>query len=107
MHCSTCRHPIRPATFVEDTLFFHYIILAFHQESSFLMCVDLSLGLFLMPVLHGPYNNFSVVQLKIRDGDTSRSSFIVEDCFSYPAFSVFPYKVEYCSFNVCKEFLEY
>jgi hypothetical protein len=23
---------------------------------------------------------------KIRDGDTSRSSFIVQDCFSYPVF---------------------
>lgn len=42
----------------------------------------------------------SIVDLEIRDGDTSRSSFIVQDCFSYPGLFVFPYKTEYCSFEV-------
>ena len=34
----------------------------------------------------------SVVQLEIEEGDTSSSSFIIQDCFSYPGFSVFSYK---------------
>ena len=33
--------------------------------------------------------------LEIRGSDTSGSSFIVQDCFSYPGFFVFPYVVEY------------
>ena len=46
----------------------------------------------------------SVVEFEVKDCDTSRSSLIVKDCFSYPWFFVFPYEVEYCSFKVCKEF---
>jgi hypothetical protein len=49
------------------------------------------------------YYYCSVVQLEIRDGDTSRSSFIVQDCFSYPRFFGFLYEVENCYFNVCKK----
>lgn len=45
----------------------------------------------------------SVVDLKIRDGDTSRKSFIVQDYFIYSEFFVLPYNVEYCSFTVHKE----
>lgn len=46
------------------------------------------------------YYDCSVVQLEIRDSDTSRSSFIVQDSFSYPELFVFPYEVENCSLNV-------
>ena len=46
-----------------------------------------------------PYS--CVVELEIRGADTSRSSFIVQDCFSSLEF--FPYEVEYCSFKDCKE----
>jgi hypothetical protein len=45
--------------------------------------------------------------------DTSRSSFIFHVCFNYPGFvlvvggglcvCVFPYEVENCPFNLCKE----
>ena len=56
-----------------------------------------------MPIPCCYYYYCSAVQLEIRDGDTSRSSFIVQDCFSYPRFFVFPYEVEHCSFKVCKE----
>jgi hypothetical protein len=31
------------------------------------------------------------------------NSFIIQDCSSYPGFFVFPYEVENCSFEVCKE----
>jgi hypothetical protein len=30
-----------------------------------------------------------IVQLEVKDGDTSRSSFMVQDCFSYPVFCLF------------------
>jgi hypothetical protein len=36
----------------------------------------------------------SVVQLEIRADDTSRSSFVVQDCFSYPEFVFFHMKLK-------------
>ena len=48
----------------------------------------------------------SIVELEIRDGDTSGSSFTVQDCFSYPVFCLFvcfSIEVDYCSFKVCEE----
>ena len=45
------------------------------------------------------YHYCFVVQLEVRDGDSSRS-FIVQDCFGYPVFLVFPYEVENFSFHV-------
>jgi hypothetical protein len=42
-----------------------------------------------MPIPCSFYYYFSVVQLKIRDSDTSSSSFIVQDCFIYHEFLVF------------------
>ena len=44
----------------------------------------------------------SVVEFEVRDCDASRSSFIVQDCFGYPEF-IYPYAVEYCSFEVGEE----
>jgi hypothetical protein len=32
------------------------------------------------------YHYCSVVQLEVRDGNSSRSSFITQDCFGYPLF---------------------
>ena len=62
-----------------------------------------------MPIPYSFYYDCSVVQLEVRDGDASRSSFIVQDCFSYPVFvfylfvCFFPYKVDSFSFMVCKK----
>ena len=36
----------------------------------------------------------SVVDLEVRDSDASGSSFVVQDCFDYPGFLVFPCEVE-------------
>jgi hypothetical protein len=44
------------------------------------------------------YHYCSVKQLEVRDGDTSRNSFIVQDCFGYSVL-LFPYEVENCSFR--------
>ena len=44
------------------------------------------------------YHCCSVVELEVRDGDSPRSSFIVENCFHYSDF--FPYEVENCSMSM-------
>jgi hypothetical protein len=44
------------------------------------------------------YHNCSVVQLKVRDGDSPRSSFIIENSFCYPGFFVIPDEFGNCSF---------
>lgn len=41
------------------------------------------------------------------DGDSSWSSFIVQDCFGYPGFIILPYEGENCSVRVCKKLLEF
>jgi hypothetical protein len=45
----------------------------------------------------------SVVQLEIKDSDTSSSSFIVQDCFRYSRLFVISYEVENFLFKDCKE----
>jgi hypothetical protein len=75
--------------------------------------VDLSLDLlldfiyqpvFFMPVPRSFYCYSSVVQLEAMDGGTSRSSIIVQDCFSYAGFCfVFLCEVEYYPFKIYKE----
>jgi hypothetical protein len=42
-----------------------------------------------IPILCNFYYYCSVLQLKVRNDDTSRSSFILQDCFSYAGFFVF------------------
>jgi hypothetical protein len=56
-----------------------------------------------MPIICRFYYDCSAVQFEIRDGGISRSSFTVQNYFSHPGVSVFPYKVENCSFKVRKE----
>ena len=48
----------------------------------------------------------SIIELVVWDGNASRSSFIIQDCFSYSGFFVvvvFLHEVDYCSFQVCEE----
>ena len=56
-----------------------------------------------MPIPRYFYDYGSILELEARDGDASGSPFIEQDYFGYPWFSVFPYEVEYCSFEVCEE----
>ena len=56
-----------------------------------------------MPVSSCFHYYSSIVELEVRDGDPSGSSFIVQDRFGYPGFFDFAYEVEYCSFEVCEE----
>jgi hypothetical protein len=94
-HSSTCRNPVRLAPFVEDTFFFPLQFSVLCQKSNLHKHVALLLVLrfdFIdQPVIFMPVTcwvffslfSFSVVQPEIRDGDISRSSFIIQDCFSY------------------------
>ena len=50
------------------------------------------------------YNHYpSVVQIEVRNGDFSRSSFSVENCFHYPAIFVIPDEFEIYSLYLCDE----
>ena len=44
-----------------------------------------------------------ITELNVRDGDASRGSFIVQDCFGYPWIFIFSYEVDYCSLKVFEE----
>ena len=49
------------------------------------------------------YCDFAV-EFEVWNHNASRSFLIVQTCFGYPGFFTFPYEIEYCSFEVCKEF---
>jgi hypothetical protein len=89
LHSSTCRHLVRSAPFVEDAFFFPLYGFGFFvkKKSSVCRCVGLSVSIL---ISCSSYHYYPVVQLEVRGGDTSRSSFNVHDCFSYPKF-FFPY----------------
>jgi hypothetical protein len=66
-----------------------------------ILLINLNLSVF-MKISCGFYYYSSVVQFEIRDCDTSKSSFIVQDCFNFPVLFVFLYQAEYCYFIFCK-----
>jgi hypothetical protein len=49
------------------------------------------------------YYNDLVVHLKMGNDDMLSSSFIIQNCFSYPGCFVFPHKDENCPFKICQE----
>ena len=57
-----------------------------------------------MPVPSSFHYCSSVLDLDVKDGDPSGSSFIVQDSYDYPGFFAFSYEVDYCSLKVCEEF---
>ena len=44
-----------------------------------------------------------IVQFEIREDDIFKSSFIIQNFFSYPGYFVFPYEAENCLFNFCEK----
>ena len=57
-----------------------------------------------VPIPCGFYHYCSEIQLEIRDGDSTRNYFIVENCFPYASFVfVIPDEFANCSFYLCEE----
>ena len=102
-----------PAPFIKDAFFFTLYNFSFFVKNQELLGVWINIRIFdliplfnlsvFMPVPSCFQYCSSVIEFDVRDGDTSRSSFIVQDCFGYRGFFVFPYEVDYCSFKVCEE----
>ena len=103
-----------PAPFAEDAFFLPlYIFSSFVKNHVFINLwvniwvfysiplVDFSV---FMPVSSCFYYCSSVIELDVRDGNASRISFIVQDCFGFPGFFVSPNKLDYFSLKGCKEF---
>jgi hypothetical protein len=56
-----------------------------------------------VPVPHSFYQNCSVLELKVRQGDSTRGSFIVESSFSYPRYFIFLDEFASCHFYLSEE----
>ena len=56
-----------------------------------------------IPVSCSVYHNYSIVQLYVRHGDSTRGSFILEKSFCYPRFFVIPDEFANYPFYLCKE----
>ena len=101
------------ASFAEDTFFFALYNFSFFIKNQVFIGVWINIRVFdsiplanlsvSMPIPRCLNYCSSIIELEVKDGDASGSSFIVQDCFGYPGFFVFPYEVDYCSFKVCKE----
>jgi hypothetical protein len=113
LHSSTCSHPVRQVPFIEDAFFFPLHLSGFYIRNNmsiilwvyfrvFNTILLINMSIF-MPIPCSFYYNCSPVQLEIRDGNTSSSSFIVQEYFTYLGLLVFPCEVVYCPFNVYKE----
>ena len=97
-------------------MFYQCVFLAFFYLKKYMsICVWSYVWIFsLIPSINtsvtrvkpcGFYYYSSVVQLEIRNAETSSCFFflIVHNCFSYPGFSVFPCEAENYSPKVCTE----
>ena len=115
LHYSTCRMPGRPdRTICEVIFYFPLYGFGFFVKDQVSIGMWVYFGIFIsIPLIYLPgtiliacsfFNHYCfVVQLEVRDGDSLGSSFIVQNCFLYPRFLVFPYEVENCFFYVCEE----
>jgi hypothetical protein len=57
---------------------------------------------FFFQFFEGFYHCSSVIELEMRNGDTSGNSFIVQNYFTYHEAFFFPYEIENCSLKFCK-----
>ena len=101
-HFCTYRQPVRPAPFIEHAFFFPLYIFGFFVKDQVTISVWVFNSILLIylpvsvPIPCSFYYYCSVVQLGVRDGNSSSSSFIVQECFCYTGYFVFPYDVENC-----------
>ena len=102
-----------PAPFVEDVFFFPLCNFSFFVKNQMFLGMWICVRVFdSIPSIHMSvfrtvlscfYYYSSVLEPEGRDGNTPGSSFIAQDCFSYPGFFVLPYEEQYCSFEVWEE----
>ena len=102
-----------PTPFVEDTFFFPLYNFNFFAKNQVFFGVWIDIRVFnlillvylsvFMPISSCFHYYSSIVELEVRDGDAFGYFFLVQDCFGYPGFFVFPNEIEYCSFEVCEE----
>ena len=83
-----------------------------YKESGVQRCVNFCLGIkfdsidghvCFMLIPCSLYNHSTVVQLEIRNSDTSHSSVMIKGCFSYCGLFVSSHEAENCPFNICEE----
>jgi len=112
LHSSTCWLPLDPTSLVEYAVFSTEWFCVLCQRSSDLSFLGLILNLHSISLIYPSvsvkiscdfYHYFSVVQIEVRDGDSPRSSFIVENSIHYPGFSVIPDDFENCTFYIYGE----
>ena len=111
LHSSICRLVFTPASFLKMLSFFHCMILASLSKLKHLLVLRCFCVFNLIPLINlcvsipipcRFYYHCSIVQLEVNDADTSRSSFIVQDHFTYLGV-FFSYEIENCSFKVYKK----
>ena len=96
MDSSTCSCLVWPASFAGDALCFPVCFSGFFIKNK----VSIGVWTYICPSVRFHWSmclflcwdhavsaySSSVVQFEMKDGDTSRSSFLTQDCFSYPDF---------------------
>ena len=101
------------APFVEDAFFFPLYNFSFFVKNRVFVGVWINILVFdsiplvnqsvFMSIPSCFHSCSSVIELDVRDGDASESSFIIQNCFGYPGFLVFLHEIDYCSLKVCDE----
>ena len=88
-----------PVSFVEDVFFTPLYDFLFFVKNQVFMSVWINIRVIdsipfvhlsvYMPIPSCFYYCSSIIELDVRDGDASRSFFILQDCFSYPGLLFF------------------
>ena len=99
-HSSTCKHPVRPAPFVENVLPLPLYVFGFFAKIQASICVWVYFVVFnQIPLIYLFFLHHAVfitiaLQYILKTGIlTSRNSFIVQDCFRYPGYLIFHMKL--------------
>ena len=104
---------VQPAPFVENAVFFLLDVFSSFVKDQVTIGVWVHFWIFhyitliylsvSVPIPCSFYHNCSEVQLEVRDGDSSRGSFIVENSFCYPRSFIFPDEFANCPFYISEE----
>ena len=102
-----------PTPFAEDIFCFPLYNFRFFVKNQVFICVWINIRVFnliplvnfsvFMSILSCFHYCGSVIELDIRDGETSVSSLLYRIVLVILGSFVFPYEIDYCSFKVCEE----